>query len=94
MRWAMVIIAMAAVAMGVVHVERELVRHRYEMRQSDREYVRLRRALWDQQVQLGQVTSPTRIRQLVEAHSLNLADRATEGRDVLTSAARVERPVP
>ncbi|HDZ20558.1 hypothetical protein LCGC14_0513030 [marine sediment metagenome] len=76
MRWMMVIVILAAVATALVHFRRSEVRARHEIRQLDRQQVQLRRQLWDQQILLGEVTSPGRIRQIVQVGSLDLADRS------------------
>ena len=76
MRWIMVIVIGAVVMTALVHFRRSEVRAHYEIRRLDLQQVQLRRKLWDQQIQLGEVTSPGRIRQIVQAGSLDLADRS------------------
>ncbi len=75
MRWAVVVIALAAVGAALVHFRRDEVRHRHEIRRLTRQRVTLRRSLWDQQVQLSELTSPQRVRGFVASGSLDLVDR-------------------
>jgi len=86
MRWALVLVALAAVGIGLVHIRRDVVRHRHEIRQLDREQVRLRRALWDQQVHLSELTSPSEIRLAVETHALDMAERTGPSVTTLSAA--------
>ena len=88
MRLALVVVALAAVVTGLVHIRRDVVRQRHEIRQLDREQVRLRRALWDQQVHLSELTSPHRVRQTVVEQSLDLADRTGGSPAALSAATR------
>lgn len=94
MRWAMVVIALAAVGAALVHFRRDEVRHRHEIRRLARQQVRLRRSLWDQQVQLSELTSPKRVRGFVTTGSLDLVDRTDPDAplgEASTLASRVPR---
>ena len=62
MRLGMVIAVLAAMAMGLVHVRRAKVRTRHEIQTLRLEQISLRRRLWDQEVRIGQLTTPERIR--------------------------------
>lgn len=61
-RLGMVIAVLAAMALGLVHVRRAKVRARHEIQGLRLRQISLRRRLWDQEVRIGQLTTPERIR--------------------------------
>jgi len=75
MRRVLLVISLAIVATALVHLRREEARVRYETYRCQARQVALRRELWDQQVLLGERTSPGRIRRTAEAMALGLAER-------------------
>ena len=77
MRWVPVVILLAAIAAGLVHLRRLEAQERYQSNRLDLQQVQLRRQLCDQQLRLSEATSPQRVRQVVQANGLNLADRTT-----------------
>ena len=91
MRWAVVIIGLAAVAAGLVQIRRSEIRQRYEMRQLALDQIQLRRDLYDQQMQLSEMTSPQTVRAAVEVKALDLADRTSKSWRESVSLARSSR---
>ena len=91
MRWAVVVIALAAVGAALVHFRRDEVRYRHEIRRLTRQQVTLRRSLWDQQVQLSELTSPQRVRGFVASGSLDLVDRTDPEAPIGEAAALASR---
>ena len=91
MRWAIILIALTAVGAALVHFRRDEVRHRHEIRRLTRQQVRLRRSLWDQQVQLSELTSPQRVRGFVTTGSLDLVDRTDPDAPLGEAAALASR---
>ncbi len=65
MRFGLVLAALAAIAVMLVQVRRQETVVRHEMQQMRNERVQIRRKLWDQQVRLGYLTGPARVRQRV-----------------------------
>ena len=86
MRWVLVLVAGAAVGIGLVNIRLDVVRHRHEIRQLGREQVRLRRALCDQQISLSKLTTRASIHQAVVEQSLDLTDRTGSGPATLSAA--------
>jgi len=91
MRWIPVVILLAAIAAGLVHLRRQEAQERYQANRLDLQQVQLRRQLDDQQMRLSSATSPLRVRQLVRASGLDLADRATGTAVQLTDVTRPGR---
>ncbi|MHC4985281.1 MAG: hypothetical protein ACYTFO_03905 [Planctomycetota bacterium] len=88
MRWVPVVILLAAIAAGLVQLRRQEAQEQYQANRLDLQQVQLRRQLDDQQMRLSGVTSPLRIRQLVRANGLDLADRTTGMAVQLTDVTR------
>jgi len=61
-RLAVVIAALAAVAVTLVHLRRQEIAVRHEIQQLQTREVSLRRKLWDQQARLGRLTAPSEVR--------------------------------
>ena len=61
MRLALVILALGAIAVGLVHIRRAELSARHEIQQLQVAEVKLRRRLWDQQVRMGQLVSPREV---------------------------------
>ena len=74
MRLAFVIVALAAVAVGLVQLRRREIGIRHEIQQIRLKRVALRRTLWDQQVRLGYLTGPQQINRRVEDSPLGRTD--------------------
>ena len=70
MRLATVIVVLAAIAVTLVHLRRREITVRHEIQLLRTRQVALRRKLWDQQVRLGQLTAPRRIRHFAEEMAL------------------------
>ena len=61
MRLVPVIIVLAAIAVGMVHIRRQQVACAHEIQSLRSREVQLRRQLWDQHARLGYLTSPQRV---------------------------------
>ena len=75
MRIVVVIISLAAIALGLVHIRRAEMSVQYELQRVRTEQVELRRRLWDQQVRMGLLTAPDEVRRRAEDMSLGLTHR-------------------
>jgi hypothetical protein len=74
-RFALLIIALAVVTVGIVHLRREEIRARHQLQDLQIRQVKLRRALYDQQARLGMLTCPRRVRQRAAQLAVDLTDR-------------------
>jgi hypothetical protein len=61
-RLAVVIIALAAMAVTLVHVRRAEITARHQIEQLNLQRRQLRRTLWDQQIALGRLTNPQAVK--------------------------------
>ncbi len=75
MRLATVIIILAAVAVGQVHLRRAEIVARNQSEQLDLQRRRLRRTLWDQQISLGRLTQPREVARRGGEMSLGLVEK-------------------
>jgi len=66
MRLALVIVALAGIAVGLVHIRRAEMSVRHEIQCLRLQQISLRRRLWDQQVRLGEIMAPARVRLLAK----------------------------
>jgi len=82
LRLAAFILALTAIAVGLVAIRRSYALICHETQQLRLEQIRLSRKLWDQQERLGVLTRPDSIRSRAEEMTLGLTDR-----DVLEVAA-------
>ena len=80
MRMAFVIVSLAGIAAGLVSIRRAQVVVRYDTQMLRVRRLELRRQLWDQQVQLGRLTSPSQLRQRIQRMSLPVSERPGGGR--------------
>ena len=71
----MIIIALAAMAVSLVHIRRAEVVARHESQQLQLQQVKLRRQLWNQQIALGYLTTPAEVRKRSEEMSLGLVEQ-------------------
>ncbi len=95
MRCALLLVALTVIAAALVHLRRGEVRARYETHRCQARQVTLQRRLWNQQVQLSELTSPRQIRERAEAMALRLTERTyltTRGGPGQTIAQRPRRP--
>ena len=95
MRHALLVVTLAAIAVTLVHLRRGEVRARYEANAHRARQVALQRDLLSQQVQLGELTSPGRIRRTVATMALGLTERtytAVAGRPGPALAQRPGQP--
>lgn len=91
MRLALVIVSLAFIAVGLVHIRRCEIATRAEMQRIRTYEVTIRRRLWDQQVQLGYLTAPGRLLHRSEEMALPLADRNSYPRWPLVGQAAAQR---
>ena len=66
MRWATLIVILAAIAVTLVNLRRREIAVRHKIQLMQTQQVSLRRKLWDQQVRLGYLTAPGAIRDRAE----------------------------
>jgi hypothetical protein len=71
----MVIVALAAMAVGLVHVRRAEVIACHEAQQLQLRQMKLRRRLWDQQIALSYLTAPSEVRRRSEEMCLGLVEK-------------------
>lgn len=64
MRLAWIIIGLAAISATVVHLRCRQSQNRTEMQTLDSQRVQVRRTIWEQQLRMGDLTSPQNIRRL------------------------------
>ena len=76
MRMVVIILALGAIAITLVHVRHTQTLTRHEIQKLQEEQIKLRRTLWDQQVQMGYVFSPTELRRRAEEMGLELTSGA------------------
>ena len=92
MRWALVLVALAAVGIGLVHLRRDVVRLNHEKCELGRERDELSLALKAQQLRLSELTSREQIRLAVVERSLDLADRTGPSPTTLTAVTPPGNP--
>ena len=71
-RAAIVIVAMAAIATGLVHLRRLEARTRYQLHQNLDTQTRLRRDLWDKRVHIGSLVAPNQVKRRSDSMALDL----------------------
>ncbi len=71
-RIGLVIVLLAAMAVGLVHIRRSEMYVRHEIQRLSQQQILLRRKLWDQQVHLGYLTAPATIRSRADEMALGL----------------------
>jgi len=76
---AAVIVILAAIAVGLVHVRRAETNAHHRIQRLQLHRASLRRTLWDQQVRLGYLTAPGRIRRRSQKMALNLTEEGWAG---------------
>ena len=86
MRLILIIVLLGAVAVGLVQIRRAETVTRYRTQQIRSTRMRLQRVLWDQQIDLANLTAPAEIRHRAEEMALNLTDKSQRP----TKLARVD----
>jgi len=76
-RISLIIVALAAIAVGLVHLRREQTRVAYQTQRAQIRQVELRRRLCDQQVELGRLTNPQCVRRRASQLDIALTDQGT-----------------
>jgi len=84
-RLCVIIVALWAMGLGLVHIRRAQVRARRDVQRYRMRQISLRRRLWDQEVRIGQLTTPDRIRFRVAQMPLQLVEKYNAPRQVLTA---------
>ncbi|HOD81647.1 MAG: hypothetical protein BWX88_01871 [Planctomycetes bacterium ADurb.Bin126] len=92
MRLGIIIIALAAIAVALVQVRREEMVARHRLQTLRAAQVKIRRALWEQQVRLGELTAPRAVRHRAAEMALGLVDKAEAERKVAVDAPPAPRP--
>jgi hypothetical protein len=75
MRISLVIAALAAIAVVMVHIRREEIRTNYQIHQLQGDQVNLRRKLYDQQADLGRLIAPREVRERMGKLDVRLTSR-------------------
>jgi len=75
MRISLIIVALAAIAVGVVHIRHCETRTNYQIQHLQLEQIYLRRKLYDQQADLARLISPGQVRQRMEQMDVRLTNR-------------------
>ncbi len=76
MRLAVVIIALAAIAVGLVHIRRARTMACNQIQRLENMQISLKRDLQDQQVRLGWLTSPSEIHRKAAEMALPMVERS------------------
>ena len=74
MRLAWIIVAFAAIAAATVHLRLQQTRTRSEIHNLQADRLEVRRRLWQQQLRLGELTSPRHIRRLARDWPMDVAE--------------------
>jgi len=75
MRFSLVIAALAAIAVGMVHIRRGETRTNHQIQQLQMEQIYLRRKLYDQQADLGRLIAPKEVRERMGRLDVRLTSR-------------------
>lgn len=92
MRLAVVIIALAAIAVGLVHTRRMQTGARHELQKLENQQIALKRQLQDQQVQLGWLTSPSEIHRKAAELALPMVERSKSSGELTTGSVTPAPP--
>jgi len=74
-RLSLVIAILVAIWVGLVHLRHEKVRAGHEIQRLQMRQVSLRRRLWDQEVRIGELTTPDRVRGRAKQMPLQLVEK-------------------
>ena len=80
MRLGIVIIVLAAIAVGLVQIRRAEMTTRHQIQSLRSAQVKIRRTLWGQQVRMGELTAPQQVRRRAAEMALGLIDKAEVAR--------------
>jgi len=87
MRLAWILVGLSAISASVVHLRCRQIQWRAEMQHLDNERLLVRRTLWDQQLRLGDLTTPQNIRRLTLDWPLELVGPEDLDKDPLAGPA-------
>jgi hypothetical protein len=79
LRVALVAVALAGVTLALIHIRRSETAVRHEVQRLQQERVRLRRELWNRQVEAERITAPVEVRRRVLEASAYWCDGARGG---------------
>lgn len=77
LRLAWIIVAMGAISATLVHLRCRQIQARAEMHHLEANRLQVRRALWDQQIRLGDLTSPPNLRRLTADWPMEIIESGT-----------------
>ena len=77
LRLAWIIVAMGAISATLVHLRCRQIQARAEMHHLEASRLQVHRALWDQQIRLGDLTSPPNLRRLTADWPLEIIESST-----------------
>jgi hypothetical protein len=86
-RISLVIVLLAAITAGMVHLRRAETRAHHRVHRLQVEQIHLRRKLYDQQSDLGRLTAPKRVRQRAKRLNVRLINRLEGSRTLAEGAA-------
>ena len=75
MRITIVIVALAAIMVGMVHLRRTRTNLRNEIQKMENQQIALKRELQDQQIRLGRAMAPSEIRRRTAEMALQMVER-------------------
>lgn len=84
-RLCVIIVALWAIGLGLVHIRRAQIRARRDVQRYLMKQISLRRRLWDQEVRIGQLTTPDRIRFRAAQMPLQLVEKHNASQQILTA---------
>lgn len=90
MRFAWIIVALAAISAAAVRLCLEQARIRSEMYSLEARRLTVRRSLWDQQLRLGELTAPQHIRMLAEGWPYQVAGPGEHSPEPRRAPARTD----
>ena len=86
MRIAVIILALTAIAVSLVHLRRADVAVQHEIQCIQSEHVKLRREIWHEKMELGHLQAPEAMRSRIEQMALELTHETPPPRFALGEA--------
>lgn len=80
MRIAFLIICMTLIAVGLVHLRRQEMGYQHQMQVLELSKPSVRRAIWERETRIGEMTTPNAIRKSIQASSLDVSPLSPEER--------------
>jgi hypothetical protein len=88
MRLAIIIVALTAIAVTLIHLRRGELAMACETQRLQMEQVTLRRTMWDQQVRLGRLLAPPEVKRRSEEMALDMVVPNPTQKRMVTGIAR------